>query len=231
MKLTVNGFALEACFDPRCERELLLPLLERWSEMRRARGERLIVFLAAPPGCGKSTLAAYLAALSRRVDGLLPLDAIGLDGFHFSQAELAQRGLLSVKGSPETFDPAALEAKLASGAARWPRYDRRIHDVCPDAQSAEAPILLLEGNWLLLDERGWRGLQRYCDDSLFIHASEAQLKERLILRKMQGGLSRPAAEAFYEKSDRPNIRRALARRLPAQAEWRLLGDGSFERIN
>ena len=99
------------------------------------------------------------------------MQALGMDGFHYPNAALETyttvRGgkeisLKSIKGAPETFDVAALAAKL--GAAReesvtFPVYDRRIHDVVPNAVTADAPILLVEGNWLLLDEEPWSGLR------------------------------------------------------------------------
>ena len=33
-----------------------------------------------------------------------------------------------------------------------------------------APVVIVEGNWLLLDDERWRTLMEYCDFSLFIRA-------------------------------------------------------------
>lgn len=74
---------------------------------------RLLVFLAAPPAVGKSTLASVLAHLSRVDEQLCEIQDIGLDGFHYPQRYLDSHTMLKdgiriplrdVKGCPETFD-------------------------------------------------------------------------------------------------------------------------------
>ncbi|WP_294342629.1 nucleoside/nucleotide kinase family protein, partial [uncultured Selenomonas sp.] len=163
-EMIVNGLPQKIRYNADTVEGLFLPLLRRLTEMQRAEARRILVFLAAPPATGKSTLAQFLAQLSRTEEGLTPVQALGMDGFHYPNRYLAAHTILrdgeeipltSIKGAPETFDVHALAAKL--GAAReesvtFPIYDRRIHDVVPDAVTADAPILLVEGNWLLLDE-------------------------------------------------------------------------------
>jgi pantothenate kinase-related protein Tda10 len=71
--------------------------------LRRAEGQsRFIIAIAGPPGAGKSTLADALCdALRARGEtaAVLPMD-----GFHMDNGILEERGLLSRKGAPETFD-------------------------------------------------------------------------------------------------------------------------------
>ena len=233
----VNGFEVNARYDAANVEEIFLPLLRDLSRMQRAAGRRLTVFLAAPPAVGKSTLAAFLEMLSRQREELVPLQALGMDGFHHHQdyilTHTVRRGgvevpMRSVKGAPESFDLEKLAAMLERARVadpKWPFYDRRLHDVVEDAIPVSADILLVEGNWLLLDEPGWRDLG--CDHSLFIGAEEWQLRDRLIDRKMRGGLSREAAEAFYEACDGPNVRRCMANRKGADLTLTLLGDGLY----
>ena len=114
---------------------------------------------------------------------------------------------------------------MSAGDANWPFYDRRLHDVVPDAVAVTAPILLVEGNYLLLDDPAWRGMEH--NYSVFIRAEEESLRERLIERKVRGGLDRAAAEAFYEECDGPNVRLCLSHSLPADMTLRMLGDGRF----
>ena len=59
-------------------------MVRRLDRMQREKGERLVVFLAAPPATGKSTLAAFLAGLSQKFS-CMPVQAVGLDGFHYQQ--------------------------------------------------------------------------------------------------------------------------------------------------
>ena len=165
-----------------------------------------------------------------------------MDGFHHTNAYLAAHRVLrdgveiplkSIKGAPETFDVAHLAAKLTAakeGAAPFPVYDRRIHDVVPDAIIADAPLLLVEGNWLLLDEEAWRDLRALADYRIRIDAPSALLKDRLIARKMQGGLSVEDATAFYETSDRRNVERFAAYAGAADEVWRMETDGDFVRV-
>lgn len=121
--------------------------------------------------------------------------------------------LSTVKGAPETFDVASLAQHLAASANRdvvWPTYDRRVHDVVPGTERVSADLVLLEGNWLLLDEPGWRELSTYAAYVVFVAADPQLLRDRLVERKVRGGLSRAEAEAFYERSDRRNVERVMA---------------------
>lgn len=216
MRLTVNGLDHEISYDRRAIEDLLIPFLRGWLQQTDDRA-RHWAYLVAPPGAGKSTLALLL----QRHFGD-ELACLGIDGFHYRSEVLASRSvraddgqqtsLASIKGAPETFDVAALDRLLErslSEDVRWPVYDRRMHEPVPDALAITARHVLLEGNWLLLDEEPWRALRRYADVAIFIDAPPALLRERLVSRKVSGGLTRDAAEAFYERSDGPNVYRVL----------------------
>ena len=111
---SINGFPVQARFAQEDIHGLFVPLLRRLALLQREKGERLIVFLAAPPAAGKSTLAAYLSLLSRELPDCLPMQALGLDGFHFHQDYILTHNvrqkdghilpMRQVKGSPETYD-------------------------------------------------------------------------------------------------------------------------------
>ena len=79
-KLAVNGFGFVARYGEKDVERVLLPLLMRLTELQAERDGRLIAFLAAPPGAGKSTLAAFMEWLSRRTPEATPLQAVGMDG-------------------------------------------------------------------------------------------------------------------------------------------------------
>ena len=237
--LVVNGFEVLARFSSGTVEEVCLPLLRALTARQRRLGRRLIAFLAAPPAAGKSTLAAFLQQLSRETPGVTPLLALGMDGFHYPQAYLeahtalrdgARVPMKAIKGAPETFDVAALARALEAARstdARWPAYDRRLHDVVPGALAVSGDILLVEGNWLRLDEPPWRELP--CDFSAFIEADPALLTRRLVERKVRGGLSPAEAEAWVAASDGPNAARCLTRRLPADVDLRLDAAGGLTR--
>ena len=140
--------------------------------------------------------------------------------------------LKSIKGAPETFDVDGLRHKIVSalqGSTTWPIYDRKIHDVIEDAQQVTGNILLLEGNWLLLDEPKWRDLWELADYTLSIEVRPEFLRQRLIQRKIQGGLSEAEAVNFYEQSDRLNVERLIDNTVPADEVWHMQEDGDFIR--
>ena len=92
----------------------------------------------------------------------------------------------------------------------WPIYDRTLHNPKNDAMLVNKDIVLLEGNYLLLDEAPWRDLKQYCDYSIFLYGDEAMLEKRLIERKAKGTTMEEAI-AFYKRSDQKNVQRVLAR--------------------
>lgn len=232
-ELLVNGLPVTAEFADEDVAGALVPLLRR---IAAAGGvARTIVLLAAPPGAGKSTLAALLDELSREVEGAVPVCPVGMDGFHFCNAYLDAHGLRQVKGAPETFDVRALAEKIAEtrrseGAVRWPAYSRVTHDVVPDALEVTGEVVLVEGNYLLLDEPIWRDLRNLADLTVFVRADEKLLRERLVARKVAGGLSHAEAEAFFAASDGPNVRRVLVGSLPADVTLELTADGRLRIV-
>ncbi len=235
----INGLPVSAQFDEGVVDHILRPLLLRWQDMQREKGDRLIILLAAPPGTGKSTLAAFLQQLAEEM-GIAGFQAVGMDGFHHLQKYIAAHTVIRdgreipmqrVKGAPDSFDVEklknALEA-LRMGDVSWPGYDRTLHDVVENQMLVTGDIVLVEGNYFRLDRPVWRELPH--DYTVFIEAEEAQLRERLLRRKMLSGATEEAAFAHYASSDGPNVRLTLAERLPSDLTLRMLADGKYEII-
>lgn len=234
--LQVNGLRVEADFPQEVIEKELEPLLQELAALRRTRVRRIIAFLAGAPGAGKSTLAAFLQQLwaSRKYARGVSLQCAGLDGFHFHQDYLERHFLVrdgqqiplaAIKGAPETFDAARFAKKLeclrSSPSVSWPVYDRRIHDVREDAGELCADILLLEGNWLLLDEEPWRVLAAAADLRVFLAVDPALLQDRLVSRKIRGGMDEESARQWVERSDLSNVRRVLEHRINPDVTIRL----------
>ena len=199
-----------------------------------------MVSLAAPPGTGKTTLALFLERLAATVPGMPRVQALGMDGFHYPNAYLdvhevvedgERKTLRSRKGAPFTFDVEALAIAVADlKVARphpWPAYSRELHDVVPDAVEIAGEIALVEGNYLLLDELVWRDLAALADCTVFLSAEADMLRERLVSRKVAGGMDYAAARAWYEASDGRNVRAVLGAHVPAYIELSLSPDGSI----
>ena len=239
-EVIINGIKVTARYSNQAVNEIFLPLLKRWTKLQAKKGSRLLVMLAAPPGAGKSTLLSFLEKLSRSVPGLCPVQAIGMDGFHRRQEDLLRHtavregktvSLVEIKGAPVTFDLERLAESIrlaASGAVcGWPKYDRLLHNPVENALTVDGDIVLLEGNYLLLDEDGWRDLSRFADDTVSLRAPEAMLRSRLIERKIRTGVQQEAAVHFVDFSDMPNVQLCLTKTMPAEIQLGIDETGEY----
>ena len=81
--------------------------------------------------------------------------------------------------------------------------------------TASARIRIVEGNYLLLDEPGWRDLARHFDMTVFLEVPERELERRLVQRWLDHGHDAQAARARAQANDIPNARRVAAGSRPA----------------
>lgn len=219
---TINGIRVQARYSRENIDGIFLPLLRGLTAMQREKGRRVLVMMAAPPGAGKSTLASFLQTLSLEQPDLAPVTVIGMDGFHRYQDDLTshttvrdgiQIPLVQIKGAPITFDLALLTERIRRVAAGeecgWPSYDRLLHNPVENAITVKGDLVLLEGNYLLLDRDGWRDLSAYADYTIRITADESMLRSRLIQRKISSGTEPEAAARFVDFSDMANVRECL----------------------
>ncbi len=238
----INGLPQEIRFSKGAIDKIFKPFLLKLSELREITDRKVVAFIAAPPGVGKTALVQFLEKLSRENIEISNVRALGMDGFHYPAEYLkankidkdGQEILLNdIKGAPETFDVDTLQNKLREvrqEGTEWNIYDRMIHDVVHDVLSVEDDIILLEGNYLLLKEPRWTNIRVLADYTVFIKACPEMLKERLISRKVQGGLSREDAEKFYYASDSKNVERVLKNSAAANETWMLQNDGDYFKI-
>ena len=235
----INGIEVTASYSEKSVHEILIPLLKHLSALHSIKKSRILVMLAAPPGAGKSTLVSFLEQLAKDNIPEKKVQAVGMDGFHTRQDylishEVCVNGknipMVKVKGAPVTFDLAALHAKILelkeNPICKWPLYDRLLHNPIEDAITIDAEIVLLEGNYLLLDINGWRELADYADYTISISADEELLRRRLIERRIATGVQVNAAEQFVDFSDMSNVRLCLEKTKTADLELELIHDGT-----
>lgn len=185
---------------------------------RAGKSPRFVVAIAGPPGSGKSTLA-------ERLHEVLPEEksvVVPMDGFHFDDAVLETRGLRPRKGAPETFDYAGFAALLKRIRSGEPDVAIPVFDRSMELSRAGAAIVgsqvkfvIVEGNYLLLDEEPWSALAGLFDFSVFVDVPRGELERRLMERWRGHGKSDDDARAWIASNDMPNVERVLARRRQA----------------
>lgn len=183
-------------------------------------GTRQVIAIAGPPGSGKSALSAILAAILRKLWSD-PVIVVGQDGWHYTNAYLDSHvvhiqgetvRLRSIKGAPETFDAQGLGDFLtcfqaSMQALKYPVYTRTAHDPIQEfgAVPAGPCLLILEGNYLLLDQPGWRSLHPLYQLKGFLSAPNAVLVEALWQRHRRGGKPEDWIAQHIQTVDQPNI--------------------------
>jgi pantothenate kinase len=172
-----------------------------------AEGPRRVLGIAGPPGSGKSTLAASVV---RELNGKAVL--VPMDGFHLAQAELVRLRRADRKGAADTFDAAgyvALLERLRAGGNQTvyaPEFRREIEEPIAGAIPVppDVPLVVTEGNYLLLDRAGWAPVRGLLDEAWYLDLDEDVRLARLIARHIAFGRPAPAAEAWSRGTDQRN---------------------------
>lgn len=193
-------------------------LAERIRALPETKERRHLAAIAGPPGSGKSTLAE--AVVARLVDDGIDAVLMPMDGFHLDNRLLEPRGLLPRKGAPETFDFGGFSATLgrvrSEPSVILPVFDRSREIAIAGAEEIrpETTHVVVEGNYLLLDEDPWRGLAGMWDFSAFIAVEAAELERRLLRRWRRYGYDEAEARTKALGNDIPNAHRVLGAVVP-----------------
>lgn len=190
-----------------------------------ATGKRCILGIAAPPGAGKSTLAATLAQALGAQAQVVPMD-----GFHLANSELQRLGRAHRKGAPDTFDADGychllrrLRDQPAGETIYAPAYLRELEEGIAGAIAVqpETRLVITEGNYLLLEDGAWAGVRDALDEAWYLEVDDTLRHTRLLARHMQFGRIREEAMAWIANTDEPNARRIAASR--HRADWTVHG--------
>jgi len=208
------------------------PLLGRIYDLWRAHvTKRYLIAIAGPPGSGKSVFAEQLHFIIDK--GILHKDAhtvaLPMDGFHYPNSFLETHArrlpdgtevkLSALKGQPETFDVARLQRYMKALIARpdyvpWPGYSRFSHDVVPDKfrVAASTNIVIVEGNYLLVNRGAFTGLPEMFDLRMYVDAPAPKIIANLVDRHIKGGKTLEEAKDWVKRIDLPNARMAESSR-------------------
>lgn len=191
-------------------------------ETQAASGGRVIAAIAGAPGSGKSTLADKLVGkLNARKPGLAAV--LPMDGYHYDDLYLVPAGLRPRKGAPMTFDVGGLYHTLKRLRAldedevAVPVFDRKIEIARAGARliPKDTPVIVVEGNWLLLNQSPWDRLRPMFDVTVMVEVPEHVLRARLRGRWERLGLSEPEIVEKLEENDLPNGRWVRDGSIPA----------------
>jgi pantothenate kinase len=171
-----------------------------------ARGGRSLLGIVGAPASGKTTLAWGLAdALGNRAT------VVGMDGFHLAQAELRRLGRTARKGAPDTFDAHGYvntlgRIKAARETVYAPEFRREIEEPIAGAVPVppDVPLVITEGNYLLLDIEPWAEVRGLLDEAWFLAPDEHDRVERLVTRHRRYGRSLVEAQQRALGSDQRN---------------------------
>ena len=181
--------------------------LARLARAQSAHRSRIMIGIVGEPGAGKSTVAHALT------DALSPDAAlVPMDGFHLSNHVLESLAVRDRKGAPDTFDAAGFVALLqrirdqGDEVVYAPAFRRDIEE--PIASSipirTETPIVITEGNYLLLDQGPWTSISTLLDTTWYLESDRALRTQRLIARHHEFGKTLAQATAWARGSDQHN---------------------------
>ena len=176
--------------------------------------KRYIVAIAGPPGAGKSTFSQALLLMLKEKS--IQAKIISMDGFHFDNSILADRNLLDRKGAPATFDTAGF-IHLMNRLTNFeddvviPEFDRNkdLSIAGSSIISTKDKVLIVEGNYLLIEEEPWTELKKTCDQTIFINPGMDTIEQRLLNRWLRHGLDAKDAKKRTLTNDLPNARYVL----------------------
>ena len=182
--------------------------LARATELAARPGPTLLG-ITGPPGAGKSSLAEAVVAA---VEGAV---LVGMDGFHLAHRVLEERGLVHVKGAPQTFDAAGYVALLrrirgldgldGPGTVWAPEFRRDIEDAIAGAVAVTPHhrLVVTEGNYLLLDVPPWDDVRGLLDACWYVDLTDHDRRTRLQARhELYGRTPEEARERTFGSDER-----------------------------
>lgn len=184
----------------------LTELVARVRLLARGR-DRVVLGITGAPGAGKSTVCEALVQALGDEAVLVPMD-----GFHLSQQVLEGLGRTDRKGAPDTFDAASYAALLRRIRDRTdevvyaPAFRRDLEEPIAGsvAVQRDTPIVVTEGNYLLLDDAAWGGVASLLDEIWFVAPDDEARVERLVARHVAFGRSAEEAREWVLRSDEAN---------------------------
>ena len=154
-----------------------------------------VIGVAGSVAVGKSTTSRILQALLRRWPDHPTVDLVTTDGFLHPNAVLEERGIMSRKGFPESYDTRRLvqfmaDVKAGREEVHAPVYSHEVYDIVPgESQVVRRPdVVIVEGLNVLQTESAGRTQRLFVSDffdfSIYVDADEGQILQWYVERFM-----------------------------------------------
>ncbi|TLM71164.1 nucleoside/nucleotide kinase family protein [Pseudarthrobacter sp. NamB4] len=171
-------------------------------------GARVILGIAGAPGSGKSTFAEWIRQQFGRGQAVV----VPMDGFHLGNAIIDGTPLRQRKGAMDTFDGGGYLSLLRRLVRRdepvvyAPEFRRTLDEpvAASIAVPAEVPLVITEGNYLLMEQEPWKDIRAQLDEVWFVDTPQDLRISRLVDRHVSFGMDRSAAEAWASGPDEAN---------------------------
>jgi pantothenate kinase len=171
-------------------------------------GTRTVLGIAGAPGSGKSTFAELIRQQFEPGQAVV----VPMDGFHLGNAIINGTPLRQRKGAIDTFDAGGYLSLLRRLVRRdepvvyAPEFRRTLDE--PVAASiaipADVPLVITEGNYLLMEQEPWKDIRAQLDEVWFVDTPPDLRLARLVARHVSFGMEPAAAEAWATGPDEAN---------------------------
>ena len=167
-----------------------------------------IIGIAGSVAVGKSTTARLLKALLSRWENHPKVELVTTDGFLYPNEVLQEKGLMSKKGFPESYDIKALvnfvsDVKACKRNVTAPVYSHLTYNITKEVKEVDLPdVLIIEGLNVLQSGMNYPHephrvfISDFLDFSLYVDAESAQIQQWYVNRFMkfrEGAFAKPGS--------------------------------------
>ncbi|CDS95794.1 type I pantothenate kinase [Vibrio sp. 10N.222.51.C8] len=175
---------------------------------KKEKAPPFIIGIAGSVAVGKSTTARLLKALLSRWENHPKVELVTTDGFLYPNEVLEEKGLMSKKGFPESYDIKRLvnfvsDVKACKRNVTAPVYSHLTYNITDDVKCVDLPdVLIIEGLNVLQTGMNYPHephrvfISDFLDFSLYVDADSQQIKEWYVNRFMKfrdGAFTKPGS--------------------------------------